>query len=127
MRRVGGRGIRNRQGFTMIELLIAISILAVALLALISTLPTGHANVDQAGRMSRAIALAQQNFEVVKNSAFPPAAGACPAPAPAGLACTLAVSLTGTTPNRLATVTVTVNWTSAERSGSTSVINRIAE
>ena len=119
--------LRNDWGFTLIEVLVAAVILLVAIIAIATMFPTGRGNVDDAGKRSRALALAQENLEIVKNSAFPPVGGSCPAPTPSGYTCSMNVSLSGTSPNRLATVTVTVGWKGAPRSGNVSLVTRIAE
>ena len=127
MSRGGIQRSRNTRAFTVVEVLIAAAILLVALLAVAGTLPTGSTNVDEGGRISNAVALAQQTLEVVKNSAFPPAAGSCPGPVPTSFTCSLAVSLSGATPNRLATITVTTTWRNSPRSGTVRLATALAE
>ena len=127
MRSAGIQRSRNTHAFTVVEVLIAAAILLVALLAVAGTLPTGSTNVDEGGRISTAVALAQQTLEVVKNSAFPPAAGNCPGPVPTSFTCSLAVSLSGATPNRLATITVTTTWRNSQRSGTVRLVTALAE
>ena len=117
----------NGKGFTVVEVLIAAAILLVALLAVADMLPTSSTNVDEGGRISIAVALAQQTLEVVKNSAFPPAAGNCPGPVPTSFTCSLAVSLSGTAPNQLATIAVTTTWRNSQRSGNVSLVTTLAE
>jgi prepilin-type N-terminal cleavage/methylation domain-containing protein len=119
--------LKSERGFTLVEVLMAAIILLVAILAIATMFPTGRGNVDDAGKRSRAVALAQENLEIVKNSAFPPVTGGCPAPTPSGHTCSMNVSLSGTSPNRLATVTVTVDWKGAPRSGNVSLVTRMAE
>ena len=121
------RALKNDRGFTLVELLVAATILLVAVLAIATMFPTGRGNVDDAGKRSRAIALARENLEVVKNSAFPPVTGGCLAPTPSGYICSMNVSLSGATPNRLATVTVTVGWKGAPRSGNVALTTSMAE
>ncbi len=127
MRLAGIERGRNRRAFTVVEVLIAAAILLVALLAVAGTLPTSSTNVDEGGRISTAVALAQQTLEVVKNSAFPPAAGSCPGPVPTSFTCSLAVNLSGATPSRLATVTVTATWRNSQRSGTVTLVTALAE
>jgi len=119
--------IEGQGGFTLVEVLVATILLLVAVLSIASLFPTGRTNVDVAARKSFALALAQQNLEVIKNSPFPPTAGGCPAPTPTGYTCNVSVSLGGAAPNRLANVAVTVGWKSLPRSGSVALQTRISE
>jgi type II secretory pathway pseudopilin PulG len=123
------RALGKEHGFTLIELLVAATILITAIISIASVFPTGWGNVDDAGKRSRAVALAQENLEIMKNSAFPTTGGAwaCPALTPSGYACSMNVNLSGSPPNRLATVTVTVRWKGSPRSGNVSLVTRIAE
>ena len=120
---------RNGKGFTVVEVLIAAAILVVALLAILDILPSGSTNVDEGGRISSAVALAQQTLEVVKNSGIPPVAGNCPGTVPTSFTCSLAVSvIEGVIPNnRLATITVTTTWRNSKRSGNVSLVTTLAE
>ena len=124
------RALGKEHGFTLIELLVAATILIVAIISIASIFPTGRANVDDAGKRSRAIALAQENLEIVKNWDFHALTvwpGGCPAPTPSGYTCSMNVSLSGATSDRLATVTVTVGWQGSPRSGNVSLVTGIAE
>ena len=125
------------RGFTVVETLVAASVVLVGLLAIAGMFPTASFNVDQGGRMSRAVALAQGALEAVKNSPFPPASGTCSgttAPdgsstVPAGYTCsqTVNVPVNPSAPNRLATVTVAVGWTARLRGGTVSLATRLSE
>ncbi len=57
-------------GFTVVEVLIALSVLAVAILGIASMTATGHGNVDSAGRMSLALTAATQMLEDVRSLPF---------------------------------------------------------
>jgi prepilin-type N-terminal cleavage/methylation domain-containing protein len=116
-------------GFSLLEVLVTMSIMAVSLLAIATMFPTAYSNIDQGGRMSRAAALAQETIEVVHNSTFPPSAGSCPAAVfvPANFTCSLAVSVTGSSPKRSATVTVTAAWMGVPRSSTVILVTKIAE
>ncbi len=62
---------RNREnGFSAIEVLIAMSILAVALLAIASMFPTAYTNVDRSGEETMAATLAQQRIEWLRNQSY---------------------------------------------------------
>jgi Tfp pilus assembly protein PilV len=50
-------------GFTVIEALIAVTILAVAILGIVSMAATGHGNVYDAGKMTMGLAAARQMLE----------------------------------------------------------------
>ncbi|MFQ5847191.1 MAG: prepilin-type N-terminal cleavage/methylation domain-containing protein [Candidatus Methylomirabilales bacterium] len=58
------------EGFSLVEVLIAASILAVALLALASMFPTGYLNVDQGGEQTTAVTLAQERIEWLRNQSY---------------------------------------------------------
>jgi len=62
---------RNREnGFSAIEVLIAMSILAVALLAIAGMFPSAYTNVDRSGEETTAVTLAQQRIEWLRNQAY---------------------------------------------------------
>ncbi|MFQ5880898.1 MAG: prepilin-type N-terminal cleavage/methylation domain-containing protein [Candidatus Methylomirabilales bacterium] len=101
---------RGERGFTLAEVLIAASILAVSLLAIANMFPTAFSNVTSGGESSRAVALAQKKMEEIKGQAFPPAPGS---DTTEGFSRSWTVNIGGgPPPNRLATVTVTVTWQS---------------
>lgn len=62
--------MRRAAGFTLVELLVAASILVVALLGIAAVLPTADMSLHQAGQISKAVALAQEMIEMVKNDPF---------------------------------------------------------
>ena len=130
---------RRDNGFSVIEVLFAIVILSVALLALASLFPTGYQNIAYGGGMTTAADLGQQKIEALRHLPFDLGA-ACTAPA-ADLAClntagappsgapsetetigapavsdryTLTrqtwVRLQGTRPYRFADITIIVQW-----------------
>lgn len=57
-------------GFTVVEVLIASIILVVALLGIAAVLPTADLSLHQAGQISKAVSLAQEMIEMVKNDPF---------------------------------------------------------
>jgi type II secretory pathway pseudopilin PulG len=67
-RTAGGAG--RRAGFTLVEILVAASILVMALLAIATVLPTSDATLHQAGQTSKANALAKEMLEILKNDPF---------------------------------------------------------
>ncbi|MCZ6551661.1 MAG: prepilin-type N-terminal cleavage/methylation domain-containing protein [candidate division NC10 bacterium] len=60
---------RGSGGFTLLEVLVGATILAVALLAMSAMFPVGYTNITEAGKMTMAITGARQVFEEV--SALP--------------------------------------------------------
>jgi len=105
---------------TLIEVLVAMSIVTIALLALLSMLSSGSLNVATGGRESKATGYARQQVEQLRNQLL------CPNPAPCfptngadtpevGIARTWTITPSGPTvaPNRLWNVTVTVTSTQA--------------
>ena len=69
-----GRSVYHEQGFSALEVLIASSIIAVALLAIASMFPTAYSNVDRSGKETVAVTLAQQRIEWLRNQAYTSAA-----------------------------------------------------
>ncbi len=131
MRSAGIQRNRNTHAFTVIEVLVASAILLVALLAIMSIFPTSSTNVDEGGRISTSVALAQQNLEYIKNSSFATVLALvnCPVEAPTPYTCAIPPpTITGgASPYRLATVTVTVNWQNSQRFGNIRLVTAIAE
>ncbi len=66
--------MKTGRGFSLLEVLIAISILAVAILAAASMFPTAYTNVNRSGVDTVAVTLAQQRFEWLRNQAYSSAA-----------------------------------------------------
>ena len=62
--------MRQRAGFTLVEVLVAATILVVALLGIAAVLPTADMSLHQAGQISKAVALTQEMIEMVKNDPF---------------------------------------------------------
>jgi type II secretory pathway pseudopilin PulG len=61
---------RAARGFTFVEILLASTILVGALLGIASVLPTADMTLHRAGQVSKAVALAQQMLETIKNDPF---------------------------------------------------------
>ncbi len=103
---------RNEQGITLMEVLIAIPILVIGILAVMSTLTVGFVDVAMSGGQAKATTYARQQIEMFKNQAFtvgPINAADVPEP---GMTRTWTIAQVGATPapNRLARITVTVTW-----------------
>lgn len=109
---------RNRQeGFTLIEVMVAAAILAVALLALVSAFPVGYVDVTTSGGQSKATAYAQQMLEQLKNQPFSPSAAAQTDTPEVDYTRTWSITQEPGTnaPNRLARIQVTVSWNGGGR------------
>lgn len=68
--------MRNARGFSAIEVLVALTITAVALLAIIGMFPSAYSNVDRSGDDTVALTLAQQRIELLKNQPYASVAAA---------------------------------------------------
>jgi prepilin-type N-terminal cleavage/methylation domain-containing protein len=112
------RRARDRQGLTLIEVLIAAAILAVGVLALLSAFPIGYVDVNVSGGQSKATAYAQQMIEQLKNQTFNPGPlNQIDTPEPGYTRTWTITQEPGTNPpNRLARIQVTVVWTQGDRS-----------
>lgn len=68
-----GRGTRAaspERGFTVVEVLVASSIMVVALLGIAAMLPTADMTLHLAGQISKAVSLCQEMIEMIKNDPF---------------------------------------------------------
>lgn len=103
--------MRDRRGFTVVEVLIAAAIVVVGLLALATMFPTGYSTVTKSGIQSTGLALAQQQIEYLRNQGYSniTLTTACPVAGSSGYTCTKAVQdNTPTTGAKQVTVTVTL-------------------
>lgn len=100
----------SQAGMTLIEVMLAVTFLAVALVALLSMLAQGSFSVVAGGGQSKATAFARQMMEQLRNQPFVagPTNGA-DTPEP-GITRAWSITPTGPTlpPNRLATIQVVV-------------------
>jgi len=131
-----GRGIGSRDGgFTLIEVLIAIVVTVVALLAASAMIFFGSTNVNYSGGISQATALAQRRLEQVRSFPFATLVGMVTAADPPNAPVSTEETITGTdntsftvrtwvqivagtvAPRREATVTVTTGWTEPTTGG----------
>ena len=113
----------DARGMTLIEVLVAISIVTVALLALLGMLSGGSLEVAAGGGQSKSTGYARQQVEQLRNQPLCPAAPPCfptngtdnPDPGNPRLVRTWTITSSGPTvaPNRLWDITVTVTSTQA--------------
>lgn len=110
------RARRPGHGFSVVEVLVAATILVVSLLAMMTAFPVSYRDIAYGGRVSQAVALAQQKLEALKAGPFPPAGGT-----ETNGAYTLSWAVTGVgfggTPGDLQRVTVTITWDQMTRPG----------
>jgi len=100
----------NQAGMTLIEVMLAVTFLAVALVALLSMLAQGSVSVVAGGGQSKATAFARQMMEQLKNQPFVPGpVNGADTPEP-GITRSWSIAPAGPTvaPNRLATIQVIV-------------------
>jgi Tfp pilus assembly protein PilV len=100
----------NQSGMTLIEVMLAVTFLAVSLVALLSMLTRGSVSVVAGGSQSKATAFARQRMEQLKNQPFVPGPVAGTDTPEPGITRTWTIAPTGATvpPNRLATIQVVV-------------------
>lgn len=106
MRRLGA----DEAGLTLVEVLLAVTFLAVSLVALLTMLTHGSMSVAAGGGQSKATAYARQKVEQLKNQPFSPGPTAGTDTPEAGITRSWTITPSGATvaPNRLATIQVVV-------------------
>ncbi len=108
---------------TLPEVLIAVAILTIGLLAVVGMLSSGFSNVVVSGGQSKATSYARQKLEELKNRCynngatcvdptFPASTGADTPESGVTRSWTVTQAGPTTTPNRLSQITVTVTWIS---------------
>jgi type IV pilus assembly protein PilV len=102
--------LNQQEGMTLVEILVAVTVLIVGILAVAIMFPTSSGNIDHAGRTSTATALAQEKLEEIRNTLFDSITGG--SDNPSGYSRVWTVSDDGSYPFRLRRVTVTVSWSS---------------
>lgn len=60
------RRTRSRAGFTLVEVLVSLTILAIGLLAISSMVPTAYTNISSSGKDTQALAFAQQRLDELR-------------------------------------------------------------
>jgi len=84
----GQRVIRDQRGFTAAELLAASAVVAIALLALLQTIPISAYGIQEGSQQSTAVFLANERMEQVKNAQW----WAAPSPDTLGLSASATVA-----------------------------------
>lgn len=104
--------VLESRGLTLVEVLIASALLAVALIGLMGAFPTAYLDVVASGGESKAAAYAQQKVEELKNQPFNPGPVTANDIPEAGYARSWTITQEGGTiaPNRLARINVIVTW-----------------
>jgi prepilin-type N-terminal cleavage/methylation domain-containing protein len=62
--------MRNARGFTIVEVLVTATLVAVALLAIAGMMPTAYRTVDWSGEETVAVTLAKQRLEWLRNQPY---------------------------------------------------------
>lgn len=105
------------KGFTLIEILVAIVILSISLLALAALTATTTQNTSLGGHITEAATYAQDQLERLRitpwdtiNNAWVDSSGKKETTTPSGITYSRTLNVVQTTPT-VKTVTITVNWT----------------
>lgn len=109
-------GTKSVGGFSLVEVLIAAAILGVVLLAIAGLFSTGYSNVGAAGRRTKAVELAKQKLEELRDGTFPPSTVGSPETVEGIYTRSWTVAVAGA-PSQVATVRVTVAWADANQGG----------
>ncbi len=109
----------NARGMTLPEVLIAVAILTIGLLAVVSMISAGFTNVNVSGGQSKVTSYARQKIEELRNQAFVATLAQTSDTPEAGITRSWQVAQVGATatPNRLARITVTVTWATGSGPG----------
>ncbi len=124
--------MRGAPGFTLMEVVVATGVIGAVLLGLTGIFLVSYTNVDYGGRVTRATEYAHQKAEELRNTPFATLADGTDVPETAFTRTwttgTPPMTMTGTSPNRLATVQVDVSFLSQTgRPSTVQVVTQIAE
>jgi prepilin-type N-terminal cleavage/methylation domain-containing protein len=106
--------MKNRAGFSLVEVVITAAILGVVLLAIAGLFSTGYSNVGSSGRRTKAVAFAKQKLEQLRDSSFPPSTAGSPEILESIYTRSWTVAVGGAAA-QVATVTVAVSWPDANQ------------
>ena len=107
--------MKSAGGFSLVEVLIAAAILGVVLLAIAGLFSTGYSNVGAAGRRTKALELAKQKMEQLRDGSFPPSTVGSPEIVEGIYNRSWTVDPIAGAPSQVATVRVTVAWPDANQ------------
>ena len=103
--------LRNRKGFTVLEAMIAVIILAIALLALLRVMPAGIRGSKLAEETTIATMLAQKKIEEARAGSWPPSSSSDDFTSEGYPNFEYIIDITSVNPTAyLREVTVTVSW-----------------
>src|SRR3954454_16948992 len=91
------RRVRHEEGFGLVELLIAMTVLVVGILALVAGCSSGMLSLKRASRASAAGALADQRMEALRGGSYAAVVPTCAATSAASAICE--TSATATAPD----------------------------
>ena len=116
----------NERGMTMPEVLVAVAILTIGLLAVVSMLSAGFTNVVTSGGKSKATSYARGKLEELKNQAFVSTLAPTTDIPETDVTRTWQIDpVSGVTPNRLSRITVTVTWATGLGAGQQVVVETV--
>ena len=120
-------GAISASGFTMMELMVAVTVIGAVLLGIVGVFIVSYTSVDHGGRVSRAATYAHQKMEELRNTAFGLLANGNDLPESA-FTRTWTVTVAGASPARIAAVQVDVSFLSQTgRPAAVQIQSRIAE
>jgi prepilin-type N-terminal cleavage/methylation domain-containing protein len=108
--------LKTQRGMTLVELMVAIVVIAVGILALASLFPLGRARVTRSGNDAKAYAYAQDGLEMAKNWSYDNLSSRpLPVPGPDSLQYTRTLAVTRDAPEAgLSTAAVSVSYQDAK-------------
>jgi type II secretory pathway pseudopilin PulG len=111
----------------MLELLVATTVMSIALIAAAKVFPSGYGNVKASGSLTEATAYAQRKMEELRTGAGINFGNLASGTETQGVyTLTWTVTATGTSPTRYATVNLTVGWSGAH-AATADLVSVIAE
>lgn len=102
----------HEAGYSILEVVVGSAVIAAGILGLMSLTPISSDNMVASASTTTALTLATQKMEELKNAPFPPVVLSDPPQTLKGVTYTRisTVNTSGTAPNRVAAISVTVTW-----------------